>query len=368
MVYWIWLRQLKGIGATIEKRLLKHFKTPQAIYEAEEDALMDVEGIGKATAKTIKKSRSLDKASNLLEVIRKKDIKILTYHDPLYPSDAKVYPEAPTVLYYKGNIRDNSEGVAIVGSRRCTGYGKQVAIEAADYLARNHIPVISGMAKGIDGYAHIACLKAGGYTIAFLGHGLDMCYPKEHIELMEGIIEKGVVISEYPPNTKPRQEYFPKRNALISSWSKKVLVVEAAEKSGALITANLAKAQGKEVLAPPHEMYSPTGRGTNRLIAQGATVYLHPSQLLEERESIQTKSLESKKYKGREVEKPFRELMPIEKQILDSFQGSIKTIEEIEEDTGISQVELIEHLSILELEGIIEALSAGRFKYTVPGT
>ena len=132
---------------------------------------------------------------------------------------------------------------------------------------------------------HISCINNGGYTIAFLGCGVDICYPSEHRELMNGIIDNGAVVSEYPPGTKPRAEYFPKRNRLISSWSKKVLIVEAAEKSGALTTANIAKSQGKEVFVPPHEIYSNNGRGSNKLIIEGATIFLNPSQLLFEPDS-----------------------------------------------------------------------------------
>jgi predicted Rossmann fold nucleotide-binding protein DprA/Smf involved in DNA uptake len=178
MEYWIWLKQISGIGTILEKRLLDRFPSPQAIYEACAEELLSVEGIGPTLAKVIRQQRSLDQARTLLEGTLKQDINLLTYHDPLYPAMAQQSSEAPTILYYKGKIRENSTGVAIVGSRRCTDYGKQAAVEAAYFLTKHDIPVISGMAKGIDGYAHTACLKAGGYTIALLGNGVDICYPK----------------------------------------------------------------------------------------------------------------------------------------------------------------------------------------------
>lgn len=364
MEYWVWLRQIKGLGPVIEKRLLNHFITPKLIYEACEEELMTIMGIGNTLAKNIISSRSLDKAYVVIEECKSKNIKLLTYDDPLYPSIAKDYAEAPTLLYYRGNIIDNIEGVAIVGSRRCSDYGKEVAIGAAEYLAKNNIPVISGMAKGIDGYSHTACLRSGGYTIAFLGNGVDVCYPTEHRELMEAIIDNGAVISEYPPGTRARAEFFPKRNGLISSWSRKVLVVEAAERSGALITANLAKAQGKEIYVPPHEIYSTTGKGTNQLISEGANIYLHPSQLIIDNSSrleVLIKQDSPKKKISNERLKIEVALLPVEEKILSCIIDTSKTIEEIGRAIKMSQIDLIEYISIMELEGKIKAVVGGRY-------
>jgi len=123
----------------------------------------------------------------------------------------------PVILYYRGNIIEDSMGVAIVGSRRCSEYGKRLTVDAGEFLAQNNVPIISGMAKGIDGFAHTACLKADGYTLAILGCSIDICYPKEHIELMQKIIEKGAVISEYPPGTKPDANHFPMKNRLVAT-------------------------------------------------------------------------------------------------------------------------------------------------------
>ncbi|WP_366922114.1 DNA-processing protein DprA [Metallumcola ferriviriculae] len=371
MEYWIWLRQLSGIGTVLEKRLLDRCKSPKSIYEANAEELMLVAGIGAALAKVIRQNRSLDQAESILEKALKNDMKLLTYHDPLYPVLAKEYRDAPTLLYYKGQLRKNSTGVVIVGSRRCTAYGKRAAVEASGFLAENNIPVISGMAKGIDGYAHTGCLKAGGYTIAFLGNGVDICYPKEHQALMDAIIENGAVISQYPPNTKPWPEYFPQRNALISSWGEKVLVIEAAEKSGALITAAFAKEQGKEVYALPHEIYNPSGRGANQLIADGVNIYLHPSQLLTDYDAVKKETKLAGKIltgtKGRTEKHSYRDgtaLTDTERKILSSISSAPKTIEQIGVDIGIDQLKLIEILSMMELSGLIHTMSGGRFGRT----
>ena len=354
MEYWLWLRLVEGIGSITERKLLEYFGNPKTIYEADQEQLLLVDGIGPKLAATIRSNRSLDQALRLQENIVKKEINILTIQDANYPEQLLQSLKAPTILYYKGKLRDSKAGVAVVGARRCSSYGKQVALEAANYLAGHSIPVISGLAKGIDGYAHIACLKANGHTMAVVAHGLDQCYPQEHRELMQAIIEAGVVMSEYPPDTTPRVEHFPERNAIIAGLCSKVLIAEAGQKSGALITAKLAKEQGKELLVPPHDIYSPSGTGCNQLIANGATVYLHPKQLIDaayhtlEREVSPSNTM-------------LPELTGDEKKIGDCLTNAKKTIEDIERETGINQLKLLELLTIMELEGHIQALPGGRF-------
>lgn len=362
MEYWLWLTTIKGLGPVTGKKLLSRFVNPKEIYNASLDELMTIKGIGKSIAETILSSRSLERVYSILNDCEKNGIKILTYNDSLYSPFAKEYRDAPLLLYYRGIINLNSEGVAIVGSRRCSKYGKEIATTAAEYLAKQNVPVNSGMAKGIDSYAHISCIKNGGYTLAFMGCGVDICYPAEHGELMEAIIDNGAVISEYPPRTKPRAEYFPKRNRLISSWSRKVLVVEAAEKSGAIITANFAKSQGKEVYVPPHEIYSSTGRGTNKLLLEGAKVYLEPSQLLFEfNNDIDKKEIVNTKKFTKEVQTKNMDLTPIEEIILTCISNEPKPIEIISIETKIDQIELIGYLTEMELEGKISVAAGGRY-------
>lgn len=374
MEYWIWLSLLKGIGPVIAKRLLKEFNNPENLYNADEEQLMQVQGIGVKTAEIITNNKSLSESNRIVEATFKENINILTCNDSVYESIACNYNEMPILLYYKGNIL-NKPGVAIVGSRRCSSYGKRVAVEAAEFLAANDIGVISGMAKGIDGYAHTSCINAGGYTIAFLGNGLDICYPKEHDKLMESIIENGAAISEYAPGVKARPEHFPRRNYLICSWSEKVLIVEASENSGALITAGIAKNQGKKVIAVPSDIYSTTGKGTNNLIYNGAEIYLHPKQLLvgddvfliddflksgtseDKNDECEDKSCNAKTrnslYK--------RSLNEIETKIISCLKGEEKSIDEISIAVQIKPFDLIAHITNLEIEGLIKGLPGGRF-------
>ncbi|MBP1935115.1 DNA-processing protein DprA [Ammoniphilus resinae] len=246
-VYWIWLTGIASIGPVMQKKLLKQFDSPEVIFRINPRELEKVPGMGPALVDRILAARSLDKSERMLERMLKGNIGLLTIEDPLYPEKVKQNPKAPVVLYYRGSIRENSMGVGVVGTRQCTSYGKQVAIETAAFLAKHQIPVISGMAKGIDGYAHTACLKAGGYTMAFLGSGVDVCYPREHQSLMEAIIQKGAILSSYPPGTPIYPHHFHQRNFLISAWSSKLLVVEAGEKSGTWSTVNHARTLKREI-------------------------------------------------------------------------------------------------------------------------
>ncbi|KZL89734.1 DNA-processing protein DprA [Clostridium magnum] len=279
-LYYIWLTQIKGVGPIIGQKLMDRFKSPKAIYNLTFEKLLDIEGVGAGVAKKIIESRDLTSAEAILKECNDKGIKITVIDDETFPQIVKQYTDTPIVLYYKGTLHKNLTGVAIVGSRRCTDYGKKVTVEAAEFLAKNNIPVISGMAKGIDSYAHTVCLKAGGFTVAVLGCSVDVCYPKEHSELMKKIIESGVVISEYPPHTQPKPEYFPKRNRIISNLSNKILIAEAGEKSGALITAKYAIKQKKELYVVPGDIYSKAFKGSNKLISDGAIIYLSKNQLL----------------------------------------------------------------------------------------
>ena len=239
-------------------------------------------------------------------------------------------------------------GVAIIGSRRCSDYGKRLTVEVCEFLAQNHVPIISGMAKGIDGYAHTACLKAGGYTIAILGCGTDICYPIEHIDLMHKIIEKGAVISEYPPGIKAYASHFPNRNRLISAWCKKLLVVEAGDKSGSLLTASFAKDQNREVFAAPSNIYSRESIGSNKLIQEGAKIYLNPSQLL--LYNVRKPIVISKK---ENIELKVEDLTKLEKIILIKIKSNPMSINELLLGLKGDKSVILETISIMELKGQI---------------
>ncbi|MDD4402479.1 MAG: DNA-processing protein DprA [Desulfitobacteriaceae bacterium] len=348
MLYWVWLTQINGIGPKRQRALLERFNTPENVYRAPLEDLLECDGIGHKTANILVKAKSLEKANRILDSVQKLKIKLLIIDDSLYPAEAKSIKEMPILLYYKGNLIKNSMGVAIVGARRCSEYGKMVTDNAATYLAKQNISVISGMAKGIDSYAHTGCIKAGGYTIAFFGNGLDICYPSEHVELMEKIIENGAIISEYPPGVKPKPKHFPRRNLLISAWSYKILIVEAGAKSGALITANYGRQYKREVLAVPDNIYRQESMGSNKLIGDGASIYLNKEQLLIDNR------YESKREASYDMpmnDNVLDNLDETEKRIIEilSSEGE-KTLEELSTAIEMDMMKLSEKLSLMELE------------------
>lgn len=348
MLYWIWLTGIKGVGPKRQRILLERFGNPENIYKATLSEVLECNGIGDKTGKSIIEQRSLEKYKVILENVEKLDISLLTLDNKLYPDNAKNILEMPILLYYKGNLIENSMGVGIVGARRCSDYGKMVANDAARYLAKEDITVVSGMAKGIDGYAHISSIKSDGYTVAILGNGLDICYPPEHMELMEKIIEKGVIISEYPPGTKPNPRNFPRRNLIISAWSHKILVVEAGIKSGSLITADYGKVHGREVYAVPDNIYRQESMGSNKLIYEGAIAYINQEQLLIK-----------DRYKDKDTNHPLSinlldNLDGVEKEIIKIIlREGTKTSEELSFMLNIDNMELIGKLALMELEGKI---------------
>jgi len=355
-LYWIWLSTIKGIGPVTQRKLLSVFETPERIYSADRGELIQRTGLRLNYINLITDSRSLDNAKKIQEDLKKHNICLINLYDKKYPAEINAFSISPVLIFYRGNLKENSRGIAIIGSRRCTEYGKQVTLDAATYLAERGIPVISGMAKGIDGYAHTACLNAGGYTIAFLANGLDICYPSEHNFLMEQIIENGAVISPYPPQTRPIRSNFYKRNALMSAWSQKVLVVEASGKSGALMTAKFAKEQKRAVLAVPNSIYSPESAGTNRLISQGAEIFLAPDQLLHGAfEKEEGAALDSSPPGQQTVPEP---LSPVGKQIMERLNVP-RDIEQLVDIFDGDMAALLDALCTMELGGKIK-ISHGR--------
>lgn len=229
------------------KKLIAVFEEPQAIYESSEEELINVKGLTIRQRKSILEHRELKTAEKIIEECRKSQISLLSIKDPFYPARAEKCQDAPIVLYYKGNIKEMEKAVGIVGARRCTQETKNFVVELTEAYHKKQFAVVSGMAKGVDSYAHTACLKAGGYTVAVLANGLDICYPSEHKKLKECIEKEGLLISEYPPGIRPTKYAFPQRNRLISAWSDEIVVIAAGRKSGALITAAYSEKYGRKI-------------------------------------------------------------------------------------------------------------------------
>lgn len=269
--YWIWLSRIEGLTPKLLNDLLEKYNSPKELWKKTKDELVN-EGLKEIYADRIVNNFYKQSLDNYLKYMNDNNIEIITIKDKYYPDKLKVIYDPPVVLYAKGDKTIlNKNGMAIVGCRLCTEYGKSVAKKIAYNLSMNNINVISGLAKGIDSAAHRGSLEGIGKTIAVVGCGLDRVYPEENRDLFREIIKSGgVIISEYVIGTKPIAKNFPKRNRIISGLSNGVIVVEAGLKSGTLITADFALEQGKDVYAIPGNINSPNSYGTNDLIKQGA--------------------------------------------------------------------------------------------------
>lgn len=273
----LWLSSVTQIGYVRGKSLLKHFETPENIYMAKTRNLEQL----KLHPKLITNIKDAQKISpeELAEKLEAKNIKFLSVFSENYPKALKEIHNPPLVLYIKGEMPDTELSFSIVGARKCTRYGADIAFDLAAELS-SYLTIISGMAKGIDGCAHKGALKAGGKTVAVMGCGVDICYPTAHQSLYEEIIAKGAVISEYPPGMQPQAGFFPNRNRIISGLALGVLVVEADFKSGSLITSDWALEQGREVFAVPGNINNVFSQGTNNLIKHGATLVTSAEDIL----------------------------------------------------------------------------------------
>lgn len=269
--YWIWLSRIEGLNPKLLNDLLEKYDNPKILWNKTKEELID-EGMKESYANKITSSIYKQNLDKYLKYMSNNNIEILTIKDKNYPDKLKVIYDPPTVLYVKGNKEIlNEKAIAIVGCRLCTEYGKNIAKKLAYNLSSNNINVISGLARGIDSYAHKGSLMSVGKTIAVVGCGLDRVYPEENRRLFNQIINQGgAIVSEYVVGTKPLARNFPRRNRIISGLSDGVIVVEAREKSGTLITVDFALEQGKDVYAIPGNIDNPNAYGTNDLIKQGA--------------------------------------------------------------------------------------------------
>ena len=272
------------MGAVKKQKLLKHFKDIEKIYNATKEELMQTEGIGEKTSEIILNKSIKQNLDKHIEYMEKHNIDIVSIQDVEYPEILKEIYDAPISLYVRGNKNILNElSVAIIGCRECTEYGRNITKNLSYNIAKNKINIVSGLAKGIDGIAHQGALFAKGKTVAVLGNGLDTIYPKENEHLALEILQKGgAIISEYPLGTKPEKQNFPERNRIVSGMSKGIIVVEAKEKSGTLITVDFALEQGRDVFVVPGNMNSEASIGTNDLIKQGAKLITSYKDVLEE--------------------------------------------------------------------------------------
>ena len=282
--YGYWINNIPGIGMVWIGRLLDYFGCAKEVFYASEEELAKIDKLSQKNILAIQSSKNIDKIKKSMEVLKRKGIEFVLRNEENYPKKLAEIYNPPWILYYRGDLpKDNMPSIGIVGARNCTEYGSIITRKLACELAQSGFQIISGMARGIDAYAHKGALEyENGKTFGILGCGIDTCYPPENIDIFMQTIRNGGIISEYPMYTSARAGNFPMRNRIISGLSEALLVVEARKKSGSLITVDLALEQGKEVYVIPGRMDDPLSEGCNNLIKMGAKIVTCVEDILED--------------------------------------------------------------------------------------
>jgi DNA processing protein len=353
------LSLVPGVGPRIRKTLLTHFGSAQAVLAAVPSDLREVPGIGAKISRAISTARREIDVEAELALCRERDVAVIVEPDEAYPARLKEIPDPPGVLFVRGNILPaDGLAVAIVGTRHATHYGLAQAERLAAGLARAGYTIISGLARGIDAAAHRGALQAGGRTLAILGSGVLNIYPPEHVGLADEITERGAVISENPPVSPPLSGAFPQRNRIVTGLSLGVVVVEAADRSGALISARHAMEQGREVFAVPGRVDSRTSRGCHRLIRDGAKLVETVDDVLEELGPLATPT---PREDGREVRHPAElQLNEPEQAVLDAVDDEPTSIDDIVVTSGLAVHNVLSTVSVLEMKRLIKRVSGNR--------
>ena len=350
-MYYYWLHNVEGIGKRTFQKILDYM-SPQELFESNRENTFTF--LTEAQRENIKMSKAKWNVTTEWESLQRRKIGVIGLRQKSYPNKLFKIPDPSPILYYKGkqNIL-NKPSVAVIGARACSNYGSLVAKELGRQLAFMGIVVVSGMARGIDSICQNACLEAGGESIGVLGSGVEVCYPPENKFLYERLQEQGALVSENLPFTKPSPGLFPLRNRIISGLADIIVVVEAREKSGSLITVDMALEQGKEVYAIPGRITDSVSQGCNRLIKQGAGIIFSIEDFLEEICPILQKNYEVKA----ETREP--NLSEEEKAILKALDVSCKTMEEIynlvkKEFPVMTIIRLMELILELQMKQIIK--------------
>ncbi len=358
--YWIWFSNLEDVSPASKQRLLMKFRDARAVYEAHDSDYQTV-GLSDRERRILAKKNLCD-VDRILKICAQQKIQIITIDDPVYPALLREIANPPYVLYVRGNFPeiDSRFTFGVVGTRKADQSGIEIAYRLAGELSRSGAYVISGMAEGIDGAANTGALDAGGETLAVLGCGVDVCYPTFHERLMAQIIERGAVVSEFPPGTPPYPENFPIRNRIISGLSRGILVVEAPEKSGAQITARFAQQQNRDLFVTPGSIDSYLYRGSNQLIKDGAKMVLNVGDILEE---YKTRYPDLKVIGETQTANiDWGDLSDDEKQVLKTIGYEELSADEIIQKSELSAQAVLPALTVLELKGIIDQNAGRRFR------
>lgn len=343
--YWVGFNLVKGVGPVRFRRLLDFFGSAEAAWLASPAALAEA-GLDGRCIESIGAARSRANLDRHMERLETGGVSLLTWDDPAYPRLLNEIHSPPPLLYIKGSLLPRDDlAVAVVGTRRLTVYGREATARLSGGLASNGVTVVSGLAKGVDTIAHRTALESGGRTIAVVGTGLDIVYPPENARLAAEILEQGAIVSDYPLGTQPEAANFPPRNRLISGLSLGVLIIEAGETSGALITCDFALEQGRDVFAVPGNITSRTSTGTNRLIQQGAKLVTRAEDVLEELNLTMVPQ-----------QLAMRDALPAdesERALLRHLSGEPVHVDEICHAAGLPIAEVSSALTMMELKGLV---------------
>ena len=357
---WIALARVRGLGCAGFKRIAEHLGDPRQAFWISARELAQVPDLDRQAIEGLLTFSDWDEVRKEMSRISETGARVVPYNDSRYPTRLRMIPDPPPFLYIKGEIGDGDEkALAVVGSRSASDYGLRVTRDLCQGLCSIGFTVVSGMARGIDGEAHQAAIGMGGRTVAVLGSGVDVVYPWEHKELYQTICQQGAVLSDLPMGTPPFPFNFPSRNRLISGLSLGVVVVEATEKSGSLITASLALDQGREVFAVPGPAGASRSRGTNRLIRQGAKLVETVGDIIEEIAPQLLSQCEGLR------EGPVPTLPPNAspevRMVFELVQQGPLQIDELIQASGLSPAKVSEILLDMEIKGLLRQLPGKRF-------
>lgn len=352
----LWLVHLSGLSRNSINALLSRFYYAADIWNlSEQDIGKDI--IKEKQVEKLIQSRNPERLVQEVERLRALKVSFLSMHHESYPEGLKNIFDPPFGIFVKGMFPPASlPALSMIGARRCSEYGTAVALQLAEECAKRNLVIVSGMARGIDSYSHKGAIKGDGYTIAVLGSGLDICYPPEHFGLMQEIVKHGCVISEFPLGMAPHGGNFPKRNRIISGLSQATLVVEAAEKSGTMITVSQALENGRDVFAVPGNITNPNCTGTNRLIRDGCAAITCWQDIFFEMGIGHPSGEEPSQLK-----KEISTLAQEEKTVYDCIRLEPLFFDDLEKQSGCDAAALTYILTCLELRGLICALPGQRY-------
>ena len=352
--YWIGFNRVIGVGPAKVRALIDHFGDLETAWQAEPYDLKEA-GLDRRSIENLFTTRAKIDLDQEIDRVEKAGARIVIWDDADYPPLLKNLPDAPPVLYIKGqlNTADREWTVAIVGTRRATAYGRQVAEMLATDLVHNGITIVSGLARGIDAYAHEAALRAGGRTLGVLACGIDQVYPPEHAKLAARMIEQGALLTEAPCGSPPEGGNFPARNRIISGLSLGTIVVEAAETSGALITSDRALEQGREVFAVPGHIFAKSSLGTHRLLKEGATLVTSAQDVLE--------ALNLKMVAAHSEARAVIPEDPTEAKLFTLLSNEPTHIDYLVRESSLPVAQVSSTLALMELKGMIRQIAGMQY-------